>query len=153
MEKRTEAGRLRHELGKKEWYSRKRSALIDHELRNGAELGYVDVRISDRWKEKILSGETQILVVNKEMIPFRKKQSNGYWFNNSWKDTTVYLHREKLKLELDLTDEQMEGLDVHHKDGNKDNNAIENLQLMSREKHNQIHGILNRDERKQTTCM
>lgn len=139
MEKRTEAGRLRHEQGKKDWYAKQRAKLIDHELRNGAELGYVDVRISDCWKKKILSGDTQILVVNKEMIPFRKKASNGYWFNNSWKNNTVYLHREKLRIELDLTDEQMMGLDVHHKDGNKDNNNIENLQLMSREKHNQLH--------------
>ena len=80
------------------------------------------------------------------MIPFRKKTSTGYWYNNIWKGTTVFLHREKVKLELGLSDEQMVGLDVHHKDLNKDNNDIENLQLMSREKHNQLHGVLNRNE-------
>lgn len=145
MEKRTEEGIRRHDLGKKIYYEKKKFKKIEHELNNGEELGYPGVRISDRWKEKILAGQTQILVVNGEMVPFRKK-ANGYWYNNSWKGTTVYLHREKVKLELDLTEEQMEGLDVHHKDFNKDNNNIENLQLMSKEKHNQLHGIINRNK-------
>lgn len=145
MEKRTEEGKRRHDLGKKIYYEKKKAEKITHELNNGAKLSYPGVRISDTLKEKILSGKTQILVVNGEVIPFRKK-ANGYWYNNSWKSNTVYLHREKMRIELDLTEEQMEGLDVHHKDGNKDNNDIENLQLMSREKHNQLHGILNRSE-------
>lgn len=144
MEKRTVEGKKRHDLGKKVWYEKKQHKKELDELYNGAELGYPGVRISDHWKEKILKGETQILIVNNKMIPFRKKESTGYWYNNSWKGSTVYLHREKLRLELDLTEEQMEGLDVHHKDRNKDNNDIENLQLMSREKHNELHGILNR---------
>ena len=153
MEKRTEEGKRRHDLGKKIYYEKKKAEKIKHEQNNGLELGYPGVRISDRWKEKILSGETQILVVNGEMIPFRKKKETGYWYNNSWKNTTVYLHREKLRIELGLTEEQMEGLDVHHKDRNKDNNDIENLQLISREKHNQLHGILNRsDTSKRHVC-
>lgn len=146
MEKRTEEGKKRHDLGKKIYYKKKKHEKELNELHNGAVLGYPGVKISDYWRKKIEAGETQILVVNNKMIPFRKKPSNGYWYNNSWKGTTIYLHREKLKLELDLTDEQMEGLDVHHKDRNKDNNDIENLQLMSREKHNQLHGVLNRNE-------
>ena len=146
MEKRTEAGRIRHELGKKIYYKKKKLEKQEHELQNGEELGYSGVCISDYWKEKILNGSTQILIVNGKMIPFRKKTSTGYWYNNSWKGTTVFLHREKVKLELGLSDEQMVGLDVHHKDLNKDNNDIENLQLMSREKHNQLHGVLNRNE-------
>lgn len=146
MEKRTEAGKKRHDLGKKIYYEKKKHEKELNELYNGAVLGYPGVKISNYWRKKIEAGETQILVVNNKMIPFRKKPSNGYWYNNSWKGTTVYLHREKLRLELDLTEEQMIGLDVHHKDCNKDNNDIENLQLMSREKHNQLHGILNRDE-------
>lgn len=145
MEKRTAEGKRRHDLGKKIYYEKKKLEKIVHEQNNGLELGYPGVRISDVLKEKILTGKTQILVVNGNVIPFRKKE-NGYWFNNSWKSNTVYLHREKVRLELDLTEEQMEGLDVHHKDLNKDNNDIENLQLMSREKHNQLHGILNRNE-------
>lgn len=145
MEKRTAEGKRRHDLGKKIYYEKKKLEKITHEQNNGLELGYPGVRISDVLKEKIITGKTQILVVNGDVIPFRKKE-NGYWFNNSWKSNTVYLHREKVRLELDLTEEQMEGLDVHHKDGNKDNNSIENLQLMSREKHNQLHGILNRNE-------
>jgi hypothetical protein len=30
--------------------------------------------------------------------------------------------------------------DVHHKDGNKRNNASENLQILTREEHKKIHG-------------
>jgi len=32
--------------------------------------------------------------------------------------------------------------DVHHKDRNKRNNAVENLQIVTREEHKKIHGIL-----------
>ena len=120
MEKRTAEGKRRHDLGKKIYYEKNKLEKIAHEENNGLELGYPGVRIIDILKEKILTGKTQILVVNGVVIPFRKKE-NGYWFNNSWKSNTVYLHREKVRLELDLTEEQMEGLDVHHKDGNKDN--------------------------------
>lgn len=146
MEKRTEEGKKRHDLGKKIWYEKKKAEKKEQELKNGEELDYPGVQISNYWKKKILAGETQVLIVKNEMIPFRKKKETGYWYNNSWKSTTVYLHREKLRLELDLTEEQMIGLDVHHKDCNKDNNDIDNLQLLSREKHNQLHGVLNRNE-------
>ena len=76
MEKRTEEGKRRHDLGKKIWYANKRLKLIQHEQDNGLELGHPGVRISDSLKEKILTGKTQILVVNGEAIPFRKK-ANG----------------------------------------------------------------------------
>lgn len=138
MEKRTEEGRRRHELGKKIWYAEKRLEKITHEQNNGLELGYPGVRISDGLKEKILSGRTQILVVNGEVILFRKK-SNGYWYNNSWKGTTVYLHREKMKLYLGFTDEQMKGYEVHHIDGNKDNNDLSNLKLLTKKEHQKLH--------------
>lgn len=147
MEKRTKEGKRRHDLGKKMWYAKKKADLIKHEQNNGLELGYPGVRISDYWKKKILNGQTQILVVNGEMIPFRKK-ANGYWFNNSWKNTTVYLHREKMKLYLGFTEEQMQGYEVHHIDENKDNNELSNLKLVTKAEHQKIHGGRNEDSKR-----
>lgn len=145
MEKRTEEGRRRHELGKKIWYAKEREKQIIHEQNNGLLLGYPGVRISDYWKEKIERGETQILVVNGEMIPFRKK-SNGYWFNNS--NGLKYLHREKMRLYLGFTEEQMVDYDVHHIDGNKDNNDINNLKLLTKQEHQKHHAkILTKEQR------
>lgn len=138
MEKRTEEGKRRHDLGKKIWYANTRMKKINREQNNGLELGYPGVRISDILKEKILSGKTQILVVSGEAIPFRKK-ANGYWYNNSWRSTTVYLHREKMRLYLGFTEEQMENYEVHHKDGNPDNNDLDNLKLLTKEEHHKIH--------------
>lgn len=109
---------------------------IAHEQNNGLELGYPGIRISDFIKEKILSGKTQILVINKKVIQFHKDCVTGYWVNNTYR---LRLHREKLRLELGLTKEQMEGLDVHHIDGNKDNNDISNLQLINKIKHVTAH--------------
>ena len=134
-------------MGKKIHYAKKKLEKITHEQNNGLELGYPGIRISDYWKEKILSGQTQILVVNGEMIPFRKK-SNGYWYNNSWKGTTVYLHRERIKLYLGFTDEQMEGYEVHHIDENPDNNDLDNLKLVTKQEHHNIHDKRNKKSKR-----
>ena len=109
---------------------------ITHEQNNGLELGYPGIRISDFIKEKILSGKTQILVIDKKVIQFHKDCVTGYWVNNTYH---LRLHREKLRLELGLTKEQMEGYDVHHIDKNKDNNDISNLQLINKIKHVTAH--------------
>ena len=109
---------------------------IAHEQNNGLELGYPGIRISDYLKEKILSGKTQILVIDKKVIQFHKDCVTGYWVNNTYH---LRLHREKLRLELGLTKEQMEGYDVHHIDKNKDNNDISNLQLINKIKHVTAH--------------
>ena len=41
-----------------------------------------------------------------------------------------------------------QGCVIHHKDFNRQNNSIENLELMSRSSHIRLHNILNRDELK-----
>lgn len=145
MEKRTAEGWARHELGKKIWYKKKQKEKIAHELLNGEELGYVNVRISDYWRKRIEAGEIQILIKDGVMVPFRKAP-NGYWRNNS--KGVIYLHREKLRLHLGLTNEQMENYDVHHIDGNKDNNDIMNLQLLTREQHNRLHAVRSKDSKR-----
>lgn len=109
---------------------------IEHEQNNGLELGYPGVRISDFIKEKILSHKTQILVVNGVVIQFHKNCVTGYWVNTTYK---LRLHREKLRIELGLTKEQMKNYDVHHIDGDKDNNDISNLQLINKIKHATMH--------------
>lgn len=134
-------------MGKKVYYAKKKLEKITHEQNNGLELGYPGVRISDYWKEKITTRQTQILVVNGEMIPFRKK-SNGYWYNNGWKGTTVYLHRERIKLYLGFTDEQMEGYEVHHIDENPDNNDLDNLKLVTKQEHHNIHDKRNKKSKR-----
>ena len=109
---------------------------IKREQDNGLELGYPGVRISDFVKEKVLSGKTQILIINEKVIQFHKDCVTGYWVNNTY---NLRLHREKLRLELGLTKEQMKGLDVHHIDGDKDNNDISNLQLINKIQHVTLH--------------
>ena len=45
-------------------------------------------------------------------------------------------------------------MDIHHKDGNKDNNEIENLQMLSRSDHLKEHGkcpLLRKERRKTVT--
>ena len=109
---------------------------IKHEQDNGLDLGYPGVRISDFIKEKILSGKTQILVTNGKVVQFHKDCVTGYWVNNTY---NLRLHREKLRLELGLTKEQMKNYDVHHIDGDKDNNDISNLQLINKIQHATMH--------------
>lgn len=109
---------------------------IKHEQDNGLELGYPGVRISDFIKEKVLSGKTQILIINKKVIQFHKDCVTGYWVNNTY---NLRLHREKLRLELGLTKEQMKNYDVHHIDRNRDNNDISNLQLINKIQHVTMH--------------
>ena len=77
MEKRTVEGKRRHDLSKKIWYKKKQKEKIRKELVNGRVLGYSGIRISDYWRIKIETGKTQILIIDGEIIPFRKK-SNGY---------------------------------------------------------------------------
>ena len=149
MEKRTAEGKRRHDLGKKIWYANKRVTKREQELKNGEELGYPGVCISDHWKKKIEAGETQILDLgDSTFIPFRKKPSNGYWYNNSWKGTTVYLHREKIRLYLGFTEEQMKGYEVHHIDGDINNNEISNLKLLTKAEHHKIHDRRNEDSKR-----
>ena len=120
----------------KKYHEKLKLKKIVHEQNNGLELGYPGIRISDYLKEKILSGKTQILVIDKKVIQFHKDCATGYWVNNTYR---LRLHREKLRLELGLTKEQMEGYDVHHIDKNKDNNEISNLQLINKIKHVTAH--------------
>lgn len=120
----------------KKYKAKKKKEKIEHEISNGVELGLGEVRVSDFVKGKILSGKTQVLVIDNKIVQFHKDCTTGYWVNNTH---CMRLHREKLRLYLGLTKEQMKELDVHHIDKNKDNNNLSNLQLVKKITHVKTH--------------
>lgn len=69
-----------------------------------------------------------------------------YWRTKSGR--CVYLHREVYEKHYGPIPE---GYIVHHKDGNKLNNSIDNLELMSRAEHASVHhkGVPKTDEMRQ----
>lgn len=125
-------------LSDKLWYERSRQKLYEHEISNGVELGLGEIRVSDFVKEKILSGRTKVLVMNEKAVLFHKN-TEGYWVNNSTFHKEILLHREKYKQEFGLTEKQIKGYEVHHIDGDKSNNDISNLKLLSKKTHAKHH--------------
>ena len=99
------------------WCERRKQKLHEHELSNGVELGLGQVRISDFVKNKILSGRTKALIINEKLVLFHKN-TEGYWVNNSTFHKEILLHREVIKKELGLTDEDLIGKEIHHIDKN-----------------------------------
>lgn len=64
---------------------------------------------------------------------FRKDKKTGYWLcSTNHKRLHVYIYE---KYYGDIP----KGYEIHHKDHNKDNNNIENLMLVSRKEHIEIH--------------
>jgi hypothetical protein len=108
------------------------------ELENGRKLGYRGVRINNKLYEQVMRGERQILVRRDKSIDiFRMKKQTGYWVNSDNK----LLHRERIKEELGLSDDELKGLDVHHIDKDRSNNNLWNLQLITKKGHMHIHSF------------
>lgn len=122
---------------------RRQARKVEHEEENGLELLGVRIRVSDFVKQKILSGRTKVLIINEKLVLFHKS-TEGYWVNNSTFNKEILLHREVIKKELGLTDEDLIGKEVHHIDGNKDNNEIKNLKIISKSEHARHHLISTR---------
>lgn len=123
---------------RKKQYKKELEKKIKHEEENGLELLGVRIRVSDFVKQKLLSGKIQILVIDGKVLQFHKDYKHGYWVNNTF---GLRLHREKLRLALGLTKEQMKNYDVHHIDRNRDNNDISNLQLLTKSEHTKLHAL------------
>ena len=60
---------------------------------------------------------------------------NGY-YRATRRDKHVSLHRYKYQKEVGKIPE---GYDIHHKDGNKLNNAIDNLECLSKADHTKLY--------------
>jgi len=74
---------------------------------------------------------------------FRKDKKTGYWLCTTLhKRLHVYIY-EKYNGGIP------KGYEVHHKDHNKDNNEIDNLQLLTKKEHNRIHYLEMSDEEKE----
>ena len=72
------------------------------------------------------------------------KNHGGYYFHNNRR-----LHRAVWKAFFgDIPD----GYEIHHCDGNKDNNNIENLQCLSKSEHASRHQQKNREQRTCPVC-
>jgi len=68
---------------------------------------------------------------------FRKDKKTGYYLSSRKIGTSrVRLHRY---MWMKYYGEIPKGFEVHHKDGDKDNNEIENLELLSKKKHLKWH--------------
>lgn len=68
---------------------------------------------------------------------FKKDKKTGYYLSGAINGKRYRLHRYiYMKYKGDIP----KGYDIHHIDHNKDNNEIENLQLLSSTKHKSIHG-------------
>lgn len=66
----------------------------------------------------------------------RRTHRTYYLGGAKWKVSAKYLHR---KMWEDVYGEIPKGFIVHHKDGDSSNNTIENLEIMSRKHHMELH--------------
>ena len=69
-------------------------------------------------------------------ISKRRQLCIYYWKNDKWKQSPKALHRQIYE---DNYGEIPKGYIIHHKDNNPLNNAIDNLEILSRKKHQSTH--------------
>lgn len=134
---RSEESKQRKKETTRLWILNQRKKRAERELQNGADLGYPGIKIRDDIRKRIEEGRTKILVNKDGSITCFHKHEDGHWVNGS--KNKKYLHREIVKKELNLTDEDMKGLIVHHKDKDKNNNAISNLEILTQSEHMKKH--------------
>ena len=130
---RSEESKARKKETTRLWILKQRAERDERELQNGKELGYEGVKIRDSIRKRIELGITQILVNEDNSITCFHKNEDGHWINNTGKKK--YLHREVVKQKCGLTDEDLKGCIIHHKNENKDDNNIENLEIITQREH------------------
>lgn len=135
--KRSEESKVRKKETTRLWIEKQRKERDKKELQNGKDLGYEGVKIRDDIRKRIEAGTTKILVNEDKSIICFHKNEDGHWVNNTRKKK--YLHREVIKRGLGLTDEDLVGLVIHHKNENKDDNRLENLEILTQSEHMDRH--------------
>lgn len=135
--KRSEESKRRKKETTRLWILSQRKKRAEQELRNGEELGYTGIRIRNDIYERIKNGITKILINSEGNITCFHKNEDGHWVNNTGKKK--YLHREIIKRELGLTDEDLKGYVIHHKNEDKDDNRLENLEIITQSEHMHRH--------------
>lgn len=66
---------------------------------------------------------------------FTKDEKTGYYLKTTKPRTRLHIYVWEYYNGCKVP----KGFDIHHKDGNKDNNDINNLECVTRKRHNQIH--------------
>lgn len=135
--KRSEESKARKKETTRLWIEKQREERDKKELQNGKDLGYERIKIRDDIRKRIEAGITKILVNKDGSITCFHKNEDGHWINNTGKKK--YLHREVVKQGLGLTDEDLKGLVIHHKNENKDDNRLENLEVITQSEHMDRH--------------
>jgi len=67
---------------------------------------------------------------------------NGYFRTTNNGGPRTYLHRDAWEFYSVYKQKIPEGFDVHHIDLDKKNNSKENLQMLSRHNHSELHRVL-----------
>ena len=134
---RSEASKIRKKETTHLWIMQQREKRNKKELQNGKDLGYEGIKIKDNIRKRIEEGITKILVNKDGSITCFHKNKDGHWVNNTGKKK--YLHREIIKQELNLTDEDLKGYVIHHKNENKDDNYLDNLEILTQSEHMDRH--------------
>ena len=135
--KRSEESKARKKETTRLWILKQREERDKRELQNGKDLGYEGVKIRDDIRKRIEAGITKILVNEDNSITCFHKNEDGHWVNNTGKKK--YLHREIAKQKLGLTNKDLEGYVVHHKNENKDDNYLDNFEILTQSEHMDRH--------------
>lgn len=79
-------------------------------------------------------------------IKFRKDKKTGYYLSGVINGKRKRLHRYVWE---QINGEIPKGYDIHHIDHNKDNNEINNLEIISSKTHKKLHGIEMTEEQRE----
>jgi len=135
---RSEESKKRKKETTRLWILKQRKKRTEQELQNGRDLGYIGIKIRDDVRKRMEEGKTKILVNEDGSITCFHRSEDGHWVNKT-NGRKKYLHREVIKQKLGLTDEDLKGLVIHHINEDKDDNRLENLEILTQSEHMTRH--------------